>query len=80
MSLARDALLPVRVRTVPLRQRERVSGTGQVSQIFIDGSEFLIIHSSERTPWHLFSELRVAENVPDSMASGCRRQQASETS
>jgi hypothetical protein len=54
MSLARDALLPVRVRTVPLRQRERVSGTGQVSQIFIDGSEFLIIHSSERTPWHLF--------------------------
>jgi hypothetical protein len=32
-----------------------------VSQIFINGREFLIIHSSERTPWHLFSELRAAE-------------------
>src|ERR1700731_3694668 len=57
MSWARDALSPVLARTVPLRQRERVSETGQVSQIFIDGGEFLIIHSSERTPWHLFAEL-----------------------
>ena len=32
-----------------------------MSQIFINGREFLIIHSSERTPWHLFSELRAAE-------------------
>jgi hypothetical protein len=32
-----------------------------VSQIFINGREFLIIHWSERTPWHLFSELRAAE-------------------
>jgi len=28
-----------------------------VSQIFIDGGEFLIIHSSERTPRHLFADL-----------------------
>jgi hypothetical protein len=27
-----------------------------VSQIFIDCGKFLIIHSSERTPWHLFAE------------------------
>src|ERR1700730_2039869 len=57
MSWARDALSPVLARTVPLRQRERVSETGQVNQIFINGGELLIIHSSERTPWHLFAEL-----------------------
>ena len=28
-----------------------------MSQIFIDGGEFLIIHSSERTPWHLLAHL-----------------------
>jgi hypothetical protein len=44
----RLALFPVRARTVPLRQRERVSGIGQVSQIFINGREFLIIRPSGR--------------------------------
>jgi hypothetical protein len=61
MSWARDALSPVLARTVPLRQRERVSETGQVSQIFIDGGEFLIIHSSDRTPWHLFAGIQQEE-------------------
>jgi hypothetical protein len=61
MSWARDALSPVLARTVPLRQRERVSETGQVSQISIDGREFLIIHSSERTPWHLFAGIQQEE-------------------
>jgi hypothetical protein len=28
-----------------------------VGQIFVDGGEFLIIHSSERTPWHLLAHL-----------------------
>src|SRR5258708_27791305 len=30
--------------------------TGQVSQKFIDGGQFVIIHSSDRTPRHLFPE------------------------
>jgi hypothetical protein len=28
---------------------------GQVSQIFVDGRQFFIIHSSEWAPWHLFA-------------------------
>jgi hypothetical protein len=28
-----------------------------VSQIFIDGGEFRIIHSPEQTPWHLLAEV-----------------------
>jgi hypothetical protein len=39
----------------PLPMRPVLS-TGQVSEIFIDGGQFVIIHSSERTPWHLLAE------------------------
>jgi hypothetical protein len=30
-------------------------GICSVSQIFVDGRQFFIIHSSERAPWHLFA-------------------------
>jgi hypothetical protein len=38
-----------------LRFAKRVLRAGQVSQIFVDGRQFFIIHSSERAPWHLFA-------------------------
>jgi hypothetical protein len=38
------------------RQRKRALRTGQVTQIFIDGGQFVIIHSSDRTPRHLFAD------------------------
>ena len=57
MSRAPDDLSTGPARTVSPPPRERESRTGQVGQIFIDGGEFLIIHSSERTPWHLPTHL-----------------------
>ena len=55
MSRAPDALSTGPARTVsPHLGRANPEPGGQ---IFIDGGEFLIIHSSERTPWHLLAHL-----------------------